>query len=151
MIPLVAVIISMFVKIQSLSLFCLGQFIIYLFCVWILPTLWHHYIYVCIYIFFLIYLFLHWYVYIYLQYNHWLHFILGVLYYNSTMRRLFYHCVITISAFILICLWVLYLFLMWYVYVIYKIYYLVGLHILPPSGLFCHFCPPCWTEFKILY
>ena len=141
----------MFVTIQSLCLFCLGQFIVYLSCAWIIPTLWHHYICDCIDRCLPNIPVFHWYVCIFLQYTHWLHFILGVLCYNSPMRSLFYHYVIIISVFILICLWMLYLCLMWYVDVIYKIYSLVGLHLSRPTGLLYHFCPLCWTEFKRLY
>ena len=57
-----------------------------------------------------------------IQYNCLLYFILVMLSYISHMHALSYHCVIVTSAFISICLWILYIFLLRYVCVLYKIY-----------------------------
>ena len=56
-----------------------------------------------------------------IQYNSWLYFILGIFYYISTMYGLFCHCVIVTYAFVLICLWMLYLCSLQYVCVLHNI------------------------------
>ena len=60
-----------------------------------------------------------------IQSNHSLYFILGSLSYISTVYELFFHCVVDTSAFVLLCLWMLYICLMWYVGVLHTIFSLV--------------------------
>ena len=64
-----------------------------------------------------------------IQYTNWLYFILGILFYISSVYGLFYQYTVVKFEFILILLWMLYLCLLQYVCVINTICSLVVLHI----------------------
>ena len=64
-----------------------------------------------------------------IQYNCWLYFILGILSHVSTMYGLFFNCIFVKFTFVLICLWMLYIWLLWYVCVLHTICSLVALHL----------------------
>ena len=90
------------------------------------------------------------------QYNCWLYFILGVCSYVSHMYGLFFHCIFVKFTLVLICFWMLYLWLFWYVCVLRMTCSLVALHI---GDLFMHvscilfvvlLCHPCWPTFTIV-
>ena len=88
-------------------------------------------------------LYMCWYLYVYasyngvwiymfvygIQYNCWLYLILGIFYDISPMCGLFFHCIFVTFAFLLICLWMLYIFLLVYVDVFHTICSLVVLDI----------------------
>ena len=88
----------------------LGNFVIYFSCAWVILPL--HLKYICIYINLSVNIIpvsalTH---FKYTHYTHWLYFILKVLSYISSLHGLLCHCVDFKSAFVLICLCILYLF-----------------------------------------
>ena len=64
-----------------------------------------------------------------IQSNCWLYFILVILKYVFPMYGLFFHFIVIKFTFSLICLWMVYLSLLWYVCVIHTIWYLLVLHL----------------------
>ena len=107
-----------FYTIRSPSLFCIRKLYIYISCSWVILTLRHCHICICIDMF----------VYV-IQYNFCLYFILVILFYTSPVHGLFYRFIIVTSDLVFICLWILYPCFLWYVGVIYTIYSLVVLHL----------------------
>ena len=77
----------------------------------------------------IIYLFLHWNVFYFVQYTHWLYFILIILFCISSVHWLFYQYIDVKTSLVLFCLCILYQFLLQYVCVFYRIYWLVGIQI----------------------
>ena len=112
--------------IHSLILFCIGKFVIYPPCAWVIIPLRHDYIYICMDMFvnsILVYALTH--SCIFIQYTHSVYFILGIwlyIFYISTVHGLLHHCIIIIYVFVLVHLWILYLCLQKYVCVLYTIY-----------------------------
>ena len=116
---------------RSPSLFCVGNFVIYISSLSMGGSSTAPELYLCVY----------WYgcelyysvcIAIYMrdiQSNFWLYFVLGVLIYISPLHGSFHHCAIVTYVFLFICLWILYLFLLWYVCLLHRIYSLVVIHI----------------------
>ena len=118
-----------FYTIWSLGIFFLVNVYIYFLCMINYETASSLYLclywYICTYyIFLLIDMFVY-----FVQSTHWLHLILGILFYIYPVIRLFYQWIFVTFLFEFICLCILYQCLQQYVCILYTIYSLVGLHI----------------------
>ena len=146
-----------FYAIHSLSLFCLGENIIYFPCAWVILTLCHHNIYVWILFLFIVYMCLYWWVCVfYTIYSLVLLYLGGLVIYIYPVHGLSYHWIIVTSSFLFIFMCKLYLCLQLYDFVIYTIYsmfvfrlgvfylYIYSIKLIPP--VCCH---PFWPEFII--
>ena len=105
------------------------EFVIYIYCAWVIIPLQLNYTVVCIYMF-VHNIMVSELICLYILYNpiisctsYWEFF------YISPVHGLVYHCVVVTFAFVLICLWILNLCLLKCFCVIYMIYYLVLIHI----------------------
>ena len=88
-----------------MSLFCLGEFLIYTSFAGVILSIHIQNIYVCIYMFVhnIILFTLIFFVYV-IQYNHWLYFVPVIFFYTSPAHALLHHCVFFTYTFELICL-----------------------------------------------